>query len=128
MAFSLPPYYFRVVFWQGLQVNRFDWREGLAQFANLPFLAPFLSFRKQYILNIYIEIFVKLMQYIYWQVQITVISCDSFHTSMRIKLQNKTSTGWRISLGLLRRFKPTSHWRRPDTRLVRYVTNDMDKS
>ena len=27
-AFSLPPYYFRVEFWQGLQVDRFDGREA----------------------------------------------------------------------------------------------------
>ena len=65
-------------------------REGLAQFANLPFLAPFLSFQKQYFLNIYIDVFVQLIKFIYWQVQLKVISCDSFHTSMRIKVQNKT--------------------------------------
>ena len=66
-------------------------REGRAQLANLPFLAPFLSFQKQYILNIYNDIFVKLMKYIYWQVQIRVTLCDSFHTSIRIKLQDKTN-------------------------------------
>ena len=55
-------------------------REGLAQFANLPFLAPLLSFQKQYILNTYINTFVKLMKYIYWQVQVRLTLCDSFHT------------------------------------------------
>ena len=61
-------------------------REGPVQFANLPFLALFSSFWKQYILNIYIDIFVKLMKYINWQVQEGVTLCDSF----RINLQNKT--------------------------------------
>ena len=65
-------------------------REGLAQFANLPFLAPYLSFQKQYILNIYISVFVTLMKYIHWQAQVRVNLCDSFHTSIRIKLQDKT--------------------------------------
>ena len=65
-------------------------REGLAQFANLPFLARFLSFQKQYILNIYNDILVKLIKYICWQVQVRVTLCDSFYTSIRIKLQDTT--------------------------------------
>ena len=37
-----------------------------------------------------IHAFVKLMKYIYWQIQVRVTLCDSFHTSIRIKLQDKT--------------------------------------
>ena len=66
-------------------------REDLAQFANLPFLEPFLSFQKQCIQSIYIDIFVKLMKYFHWHVQVRVTLCNSFHTSMRIKLQDKTN-------------------------------------
>ena len=76
-------------------------REGLAQFANLPFLARFLSFQKQYILNIYNDIFVKLMKYICWQVLVRVTLCDSFHTYIRCVSSYNIKPSWRISLGNL---------------------------
>ena len=57
------------------------------------------------------------MKYIYWQVQVKVTLCESFHTSIRIRLQDKTKLGefrYAFSGGLNR----SSH-ARSDTRLHR---------
>ena len=75
-------------------VDKFDGREAKKPSTIRKFVQAswhrFCLPMKQYILNTHIDIFVKLMKYIYWQVQARVTLCDSFYTSRRIKLQDKT--------------------------------------